>query len=193
MPNRTPKKQLIPRATTESSMVAGNRCLTSTQTFWRVQMVSPRSPFIRRCRNIPYWTCRGSLSPRCSRISARAWSVARSPSSSSAGSPGRQAQHEKNDDGNAQQGGNQDHHPSNDVCQHGTARIWDRARRGRAERRRQKARCGGALRRLGLPSYFIQTFFIRTEAVGWSLKFTTFLVAGQITVEWAMLITGHSS
>jgi hypothetical protein len=41
--------------------------------------------------------------------------------------------------------------------------------------------------------YFNQTFFIRTLAVGCSLKFWTLFKVGQITVEWAMEITGHSS
>ena len=38
-----------------SSMVAGKRSLISWLTFWRDQMVSPRSPFTRRPRNIRYW------------------------------------------------------------------------------------------------------------------------------------------
>jgi hypothetical protein len=41
--------------------------------------------------------------------------------------------------------------------------------------------------------YSSRTFFIRTEAVGWSLKFITLFLIGQITVEWATEITGTSS
>jgi hypothetical protein len=42
-------------------------------------------------------------------------------------------------------------------------------------------------------AYFSQTFFMRTDEVGCSLKFMTFWVCGQITVEWAMEITATSS
>lgn len=38
-----------------------------------------------------------------------------------------------------------------------------------------------------------QTFFSRTEEVGWSLKFFTLTVCGQMTVEWAMQMNGISS
>ena len=41
--------------------------------------------------------------------------------------------------------------------------------------------------------YWRRTFFIRTEAVGWSLKFITLFLIGQITVEWATQIAATSS
>ena len=56
MPKIMPRVQLIIRAVTDSSMVAGKRCRISIQTFWRVQMVSPKSSVTRRLRNKPYWT-----------------------------------------------------------------------------------------------------------------------------------------
>ena len=42
-------------------------------------------------------------------------------------------------------------------------------------------------------NYLSQTFFMRTDPVGCSLKLTTFFRAGQITVECATEITGTSS
>jgi hypothetical protein len=42
-------------------------------------------------------------------------------------------------------------------------------------------------------AYCIQTFFIRTEPVGWSLKSMILFWVGQMTVEWAMDIAGTSS
>ncbi len=47
--------------------------------------------------------------------------------------------------------------------------------------------------RLSTIPYCSHTLFIRTEFVGWSLKFCTFLEAGDTTIEWAIGMTGHSS
>ena len=56
--------------------------------------------------------------------------------------------------------------------------IWSEPKDGN-----RKTRKGGELSPPFPSDYSFQTFFILTEAVGWSLKFMTFFRMGQITVE----------